>query len=325
MAQPFCEILMNTLGFILLSILHIAYAITRAFQALVKNLNLRRQPARGVHLPRDKVPAHIALVLAHGDAQKRHGQLSVDDVKAMLESVLRVAEWSQAVKVSKLTVYDREGVLVSKAGYLRRKLLPTQEPETDNQTLKPIVLNYPLTPPLSDVSTEATETESDVGDSMDFGSTQFTVPASSEKAQPLCINVISDKDGRTEVALCARQLAAFQKTQNKQLDPATLFKLDINTLDAVLEGEPISTNAGVPLIFDVFQAKLQSPDMLLVHSMAPGLFKRPLELHAFPPWQIRLTEMQRFLPFGKTYTIVEEAAFAQALDIYSDAEFRLGK
>ncbi|CEL57884.1 hypothetical protein RSOLAG1IB_02628 [Rhizoctonia solani AG-1 IB] len=312
MAQPLCEILMNTLGFILLSILHISYAITRAFQALAKHLNLRRRPVRGVHLPRNKVPAHIALVLAHGDAQKRHGQLSVDDVKAMLESVLRAAEWSQAVKVSKLTVYDREGVLVSKAGYLRRKLLPTQEPGPDNQTLKPVTFSYPLTPPLSDVSTEVTEAESDIGDSLDFGSTQFTVPASSEKGQPLCINVISDKDGRTEVALCARQLAAFQKTQNEQLDPATLFKLDINTLDAVLE------------------AKLQSPDMLLVHSMAPGLFKRPLELHAFPPWQIRLTEMhhsqvRRFLPFGKSYTVVEEEAFARALDIYSDAEFRVGK
>ncbi|KAG8763929.1 hypothetical protein FRC11_008877 [Ceratobasidium sp. 423] len=231
----------------------------------------------------------------------------------MLESVLRVAEWSQAVGVSKLTVYDREGVLVSKAGYLRRKLLPTQEPEINNQTLKPVIFdNYPLTPPLSDVSTEATEADSDIDDSLDFGSTQLTIPAVSEKGQPLCVNIISDKDGRTEVALCARQIAAFQKTQNKQLDSAALFKLDINTLDAVLE------------------AKLQSPDMLLVHSMAPGLFRRPLELHAFPPWQIRLTEMhhsqvRQFLPFGKSYTVVEEAAFARALDIYSDAEFRLGK
>ncbi|CAE6455610.1 unnamed protein product [Rhizoctonia solani] len=313
MAQPLCEILMNILGFILLSILHVCYAITRAFQALVNHLSIRRKPARGVHSPRDKVPAHIALVLAHGDAQKRHGQLSIDDVKAMLESVLRVSEWSQAVGVSKLTVYDREGVLVSKAAYLRRKLLPAQGPEINNQTLKPVIFdNYPLTPPLSDVSTEATEAESDIGDSLDFGSTQLTIPAISEKGQPLCINIISDKDGRTEVALCARQIAAFQKTQNKQLDPTTLFKLDINTLDAVLE------------------AKLQSPDMLLVHTMPPGLFKRPLELHAFPPWQIRLTEMhhsqvRRFLPFGKSYTVVEEAAFARALDIYSDAEFRLGK
>ncbi|KEP54118.1 PaRep2b domain protein [Rhizoctonia solani 123E] len=313
MAQPLCEITVNILGFILLSILHVCYAITRACQALTKHLSLRRRPLRGVNSPRDKVPTHIALVLAHGDAQKRHGQLSVDDVKAMLESVLRVAEWSQAAGVSKLTVYDREGVLVSKAAYLRRKLVPSQEPEINHQTLKPIVFdNYPLTPPLSDVSTEATEVESDVGDSLDFGSTQLTVPTASEKGQPLCINIISDKDGRTEVALCARQIAAFQKTQSKQLDPVTLFKLDINTLDAVLE------------------AKLQSPDMLLVHSMAPGLFKRPLELHAFPPWQIRLTEMhhsqvRRFLPFAQSYTIVEEEAFARALDIYSDAEFRLGK
>jgi undecaprenyl pyrophosphate synthase len=60
-------------------------------------------------VPREKIPGHIALVLAHGDAQKRHGQLSVDDVKAMLESVLRVAEWCQDAGVGRLTVYDREG------------------------------------------------------------------------------------------------------------------------------------------------------------------------------------------------------------------------
>lgn len=99
---------MGILGFILLSILHICYALTRAIQALVKHIN-RRTQSRDLHSTREKVPAHIALVLAHGDAQKRHGQLSVEDVRAMLDSVLRVAEWSQAVGVTKLTVYDREG------------------------------------------------------------------------------------------------------------------------------------------------------------------------------------------------------------------------
>lgn len=99
---------MRFLGFLLLSILHGCYALTRAFQALAKHLFPRHQQ-KSVHSPREKVPGHIALVLAHGDAQKRHGQLSVEDVKAMLESVLRVAGWCQDVKVGKLTVYDREG------------------------------------------------------------------------------------------------------------------------------------------------------------------------------------------------------------------------
>jgi hypothetical protein len=244
---------MRIFGLLLLSILHICYALTRAFQALAKHLNPRQRQARGVHSARRKTPAHIALVLAHGDAQKRHGQLSVEDVKAMLESVLHVAEWSQTVGVAKLTVYDREGqftnhiyaclaqpftgVLVSNASYLRRKLIPTQQLETTRNTLKPVKFdNYPLTPPLSDVSTETTEAESDVDDSINLGSTQFIVPATLPNDQTLHVNVISDKDGRTEVALCARQIAAFQQNQKNPLNSASLFKLDINTLDAVLEG-----------------------------------------------------------------------------------------
>ncbi|QRV76612.1 hypothetical protein RhiJN_04627 [Ceratobasidium sp. AG-Ba] len=304
---------MRFLGFLLLSILHGCYALTRAFQALAKRLNPRRRP-RPIHVARDKIPKHIALVLAHGDAQKRHGQLYVQDIKAMLESVLRVVEWCQAVGVGKLTVYDREGVLESNASYLRRKLIPTQPAMEPKNSLKPAKLvSYPLTPPASDASTEATEADSDLEDNkITLGMTQFAVPSSSPESQPLHLNIISDKDGRTEVALCARQIAAFQRDQKTPLDSASLFQLDINTLDAVLE------------------AKLQSPDMLLVHSMSPGVFKRPLELHAFPPWQIRLTEMHHsqvrsFSPFATSYIPVEEDAFARALDIYSDAEFRVGK
>ncbi|QRV91446.1 hypothetical protein RhiJN_19464 [Ceratobasidium sp. AG-Ba] len=280
---------MRFLGFLLLSILHGCYALTRAFQALAKRLNPRRRP-RPIHVARDKIPKHIALVLAHGDAQKRHGQLYVQDIKAMLESVLRVVEWCQAVGVGKLTVYDREGVLESNASYLRRKLIPAHPATEPKNSLKPAKLvSYPLTPPASDASTEATEADSDLEDNkITLGMTQFAVPSSSPESQPLHLNIISDKDGRTEVALY------------------------INTLDAVLE------------------AKLQSPDMLLVHSMSPGVFKRPLELHAFPPWQIRLTEMHHsqvrsFSPFATSYIPVEEDAFARALDIYSDAEFRVGK
>ncbi|KAG9126963.1 hypothetical protein FRC07_001181 [Ceratobasidium sp. 392] len=264
-----------------------------------------------MHAQREKIPEHIALVLAHGDAQKRHGQLYVEDVKAMLESVLRVAGWCQEAGVEKLTVYDREGVLESNASYLRRKLIPTQQPTKYTNAVKPAkFVNHLLTPPPSDASTEATEVESD-SEYPSHGATQFTVPASSPESRNLHLNIISDKDGRTEVALCARQIAVFQRDQKNPLESASLFQLDINTLDAVLE------------------AKLQSPDMLLVHSMEPGVFKRPLELHAFPPWQIRLTEMHHsqvrsFLPFRNSYTPVEADAFSRALDIYSDAQFRLG-
>ena len=35
------------------------------------------------------------------------------------------------------------------------------------------------------------------------------------------------------------------------------------------------------------------PDLLLVHHFKPtGVLEPPLELDGFPPWQVRLTEMQ---------------------------------
>jgi hypothetical protein len=98
-------------------------------------------------------------------------------------------------------------------------------------------VSYPLTPPASDASTAATEVDSDSEDSTILGLTQFTIAPPSPENQPLHVNIISDKDGRTEVALCARQIAAFQRDQKNPLGSASLFQLDINTLDAVLEGE----------------------------------------------------------------------------------------
>lgn len=126
-------------------------------------------------------------------------------------------------------------MLGANASYLKRKLIPTQQ--TRQNSLKPARFASDLpTPPASDVSTGATEVESDLEDSLAVGMAQFTIPPPSTDNLPLHVNIISDKDGRTEVALCARQIAAFQRN-NKDSESASLFKLDINTLDAVLEGE----------------------------------------------------------------------------------------
>lgn len=83
--------------------------------------------------------------------------------------------------------------------------------------------------------------DSDLEDSKAIGMTQFTIPPPATGDKPLHVNIISDKDGRTEVALCARQIAAFQREQKDPLESASLFKLDINTLDVVLEGGLLET------------------------------------------------------------------------------------
>jgi len=61
-----------------------------------------------------------------------------------------------------------------------------------------------------------------------------------------------------------------------------------------------------------------------------------LELHGFPPWQIRLTEFDENKPLDLTWhrwahhtrsagRPLDETEFRRALDTYAAAEMRLGK
>lgn len=68
------------------------------------------------------------------------------------------------------------------------------------------------------------------------------------------------------------------------------FKLSIDTLNASLEGATSETseNDG-PTTIVVADNGLSSPDFMIVHyTHVPHT---PLELHGFPPWHIRLTEI----------------------------------
>jgi dehydrodolichyl diphosphate syntase complex subunit NUS1 len=96
-----------------------------------------------------------------------------------------------------------------------------------------------------------------------------------------------------------------------------------------------------------------APDLVIVHHCSPAKRSRsPLELHGFPPWQIRLSEIQwahsslvrypihpvfshdeyaatywRWLmPWRRRQVVtLSEAKFRLALDDYASAEMRLGK
>lgn len=102
--------------------------------------------------------------------------------------------------------------------------------------------------------------------------------------------------------------------------------------------------------------------MIVHHVTTPRLGRTPLELYGFPPWQIRLTEIQcvlyHFLPMASFILVLtlrcfishdgyvglrswlkpwkgrwrsppcillDEAEFCQALDGFSGAEMRLGR
>ena len=112
-------------------------------------------------------------------------------------------------------------------------------------------------------------------------------------------------------------------------------------------------HSNLPLTLFAVDNGVSSPDFMIVH---PPLYqnKTPLELHGYPPWHIRLTEMQYVLflidgsklttssyngssnhraklvwPFDCQSTreplLFDEITFNHALDEFAAAEMRFGK
>jgi dehydrodolichyl diphosphate syntase complex subunit NUS1 len=107
-------------------------------------------------------------------------------------------------------------------------------------------------------------------------------------------------------------------------DETEEFSVSIHDLEAILEGA----------------RGYKAPDLTIVHHVTvPRRQCPPLELHSFPPWQLRLTEIYHngFTGFwdrwlrakvshrAKTWMLLSELDVRRALDEYSNAEFRLGK
>lgn len=75
---------------------------------------------------------------------------------------------------------------------------------------------------------------------------------------------------------------------------------------------------------------LSEPDFTIVRAVEPNYVKAPLELHGFPPWHLRLTEIhhsqyqEQPMTTGRS-CMLDEMAFREALDEYAMAEFRFGR
>lgn len=77
------------------------------------------------------------------------------------------------------------------------------------------------------------------------------------------------------------------------------------------------------------------PELMIVYDIFPITSQKVLELHGFPPWQMRLTEIYHSENLVTSRWKRDEALlgpvpiamaeFGRALDQYSQAEMRLGK
>jgi len=137
------------------------------------------------------------------------------------------------------------------------------------------------------------------------------------------IYVISSSDSAPAIAKAAKTLASRSRAARSK-DNGTREKFSIPELDSLVTAE------------------FPPPQLLIVHDVKPVPFlsstEPSLELDAFPPWHLRLTELHRtsrkwsssfwwnpILRRSQYYNVLSQEAFRHALDEYEKAEMREGK
>jgi dehydrodolichyl diphosphate syntase complex subunit NUS1 len=323
----------------LLSLLHIFRSVSSIFYRFHSFWHLRISQPKDLKAARRKLPDHLALALVtrHDEAKfKKDVVIQRNEVDAAIECVRRVVGWCQVVGINTLTVYDSGGILKTHHTTISA-ILSSSEGLTDGLTSRPASpfeksSIFPLTPPASDHSSAA----SNAGD-QDTDSGVITIRASSEDyvAASLCepptkrrvgaesrsdnytsfkLNIVSYTDGKPSLARVARSF--------------------VNTITRSNSTGHVPIKIGIEEVNDVLESELPSPALLILHQLHPTISPKPLELYAFPPWQLRLTELYykpALKPLTSLFTckanlnIIDERTFRDALDDFDRAEMREGK
>ena len=119
-------------------------------------------------------------------------------------------------------------------------------------------------------------------------------------SETFTLHLVSPDTGKPTIAAVADSL--FRKAANglrRNAVPvatdAELFKISVSDLQDILEGIEMICHTS-PLLMSVFLVGDRGygpPDLMIVHNVTvPKRQSAPLELHSFPPWQVRLTEIQ---------------------------------
>ncbi|GLB42619.1 putative dolichol biosynthetic process [Lyophyllum shimeji] len=266
---------------------------------------------------RHRVPRHLAVVLV-ADATWSETETE----SCLLQSVKNAVEWCRAAGIQKLTVYEEHGKLFKFSWNIRDmlddasngypcKLLWNKDP------MKPLESNHDWSRSMSP----------SFHPPLDMHTVVFVTGVFNEKMKPG--QPIPQQEREFSICLASRKsskpaiasIADWLKEQHKRaVCPKTgEFTLTCDTLGSLLESEDI----------------LSAPDSLIVHPLNPLSYNwTPTELHGYPPWQIRLTEIchNRVL-FPWSMLILtrgapvpfDELTFRRALDEYAAAEMRFGK
>ncbi|KZW01987.1 hypothetical protein EXIGLDRAFT_508718 [Exidia glandulosa HHB12029] len=279
-----------------------------------------------------KIPKHVALILAYGKDEPW-------DIAVMTESARRAARWCEEVAIPNLSVYDRDGLLLHDLRGLCNALSAERvehvvPPSGRAHARERVHLQHPLTPPPSEHSEANSRSWSpepereaiitlrraehpSVEDQDDVrgGLRKRRRSSHSESvatAVPLTIRILSRDAGKPQLASVAKSLLE----QSRALHQTPKQTLTVEEVDA--------------LIFDM--TGLPEIDLLVIHPLN-GSSNRPLEMHGFPPWQMRLAELYYNSPrpfslhewwSGAARPLTEDA-FCRALREFGSAEQRVGK
>lgn len=311
--------------FLLRSLLHVLHFFYYLF-TLVVSWKPQPQPHE-LSYPRKQVPRHLALLLISDGGESA----SADAVlECFLESVQRTVGWCRSVGIRKLTIYDRDGLLAANIEQVSQRLsVPTQHHSEDEAS----EIEYPLTPPPSDVSDSRPLSPVNLR-SLDLDVSILEIyptPAEQESKQgvkqrgkpllasekttdEIVIYVVSRTSGKPAVARAAHVMASDPGWQQQ--------RIGVRDLHVILEGD-----RGLP-----------SPDFMIVYNVFSSSRRRgkPLELYGFPPWQIALTEFHDCsdysppsLPWASASSRdpepLSEISFRRGLDEFADAQMRFGK
>jgi len=321
---------MSLLSSLLLRVLHFFYASALLLRSYWKSSTWT--PPLPVKSSRRRIPQHLAILLV----LPPHQSLThVED--AIVQSVVNAVGWCRAAGIEKLTVYERTGLLLGCTQSIREQVSASRVERDSSES----EIEFPPTPPPSDYSESrprsplhglpnaVPSTIIHIAESSlpREASTRKSIgkrrqrPNSHGTLKPLMLCLVSRASSKSAIASTASSLFQLRNcaaTANyTQADSVDLFKLTVEELDLLLENK----------------AGLASPDFLIVHSVSHSLVKQmPLELHGFPPWHIRLTEIYcnetRDRPrIGRDWRsgCLDETSFREALDEFAEAEMRFGK
>jgi len=314
---------MSFVSALLLRLLHSIYYVVLLWHSFYSGI--RQSTPQPLTFHRHRTPRHLAILLVV------HEKANAEQVDSCLvQSVVNAIEWCTAVGIEKLTIYDEYGKTLKCSRHIRERLIGESVESSGDSDLE-----FPLTPPPSDES-RSISPQPAFQANMETVIIHVTRPSTRKfRKDSIHRRAVNKQNShkRLTVYLSSRQSSkpaiasaaqAFVSQNSQKLRGPGAFILTTEELQHLLDSD----------------SALPSPDLMIVHPLSSSHYNQtPLELHGYPPWHIRLTEIYHYRHQGLSCisrhpifheptvpisTPLDPLTFRHALDEFSTAEMRFG-